>query len=107
MKADGLHGYARRSMAARKRFLVLVATDGSRVARAAVTTAVRFPWPSPSDAHDVVARYVRPDYRRSILLAALDRTSEVVAARATRVPAARWPDAQAVVVNGAPADAIV
>ncbi|MBM4194969.1 MAG: universal stress protein [Gemmatimonadetes bacterium] len=94
-------------MAARKRFRVLVATDGSRVARAAVTTAVRFPWPAPSDAHGVVARYVRPDYRRSILLAALDRTSEVVAARTTRVLAARWPDAQAVVVNGAPADAIV
>lgn len=94
-------------MASRRRFRVLVAADGSRVARAAVTTAVRLPWPSPSDAYGVVARHVRPDYRRSILLAALDRTSEVVAARTTRALAARWPDAQAVLVNGAPAEAIV
>jgi nucleotide-binding universal stress UspA family protein len=91
----------------RNPFRALVATDGSRTARAAVATAVRFPWPSPSTAQVIVARHVAPEYRRSVLLAALDRTSDVVAARAIRVLATRWPDAGAVVAKGAPAPAIV
>jgi nucleotide-binding universal stress UspA family protein len=94
-------------MARRSAFRVLVATDGSQVAKTAVATAVRFPWPSPSNGHGVVARQVRPDYRRSILLTALGRTADVVASQATRVLATRWPGAEAIVVNGAPAEAIV
>jgi nucleotide-binding universal stress UspA family protein len=50
---------------------------------------------------------VRPDYHRSILLTALNQTSDAVAAEVTRELATRWPRAEAVVVNGAPADAIV
>jgi nucleotide-binding universal stress UspA family protein len=94
-------------MARPSTFRVLVATDGSRTANAALASAVRFPWPARSHGHGVVARQVRADYRRSVLLTVLDRTSDVVAEQATRVLATRWADAEAVVVNGAPADAIV
>ena len=75
-----------------KRFHVLVATDGSASARAALTTAVWFPWPAEARGSAVVAKQVRAEYRRSILLAALDRTSEVNASRASRAMSKRWPD---------------
>jgi len=67
-----------------KRFYVLIATDGSPAAKAAVATAVQFPWPDGTQAVAVVAKQVRADYRRSILLAALDRTAEFVAKGAAR-----------------------
>jgi hypothetical protein len=44
---------ARRS---RRRFLVVVASDGSRPAREAVKAAADFPWPPDSEAMAVVAR---------------------------------------------------
>ena len=90
-----------------KRFHALIATDGSAAAKAAVATAVRFPWPDGSRAFGVVARQVRPEYRRSILLAALDRTADLVATNAARALSRRWPDAQIRVVDASPVDAIV
>jgi hypothetical protein len=53
-------------------------------ARAALTTAVRFPWPVGARGSAVVAKQVRAEYRRSILLAALDRTAEFTAKSAAR-----------------------
>jgi nucleotide-binding universal stress UspA family protein len=90
-----------------KRFHVLIATDGSRAAKAAVATAVQFPWPNGTRAFGVVAKQVRADYRRSILLAALDRTAEFVAKSATRTVSRRWPDAEVRAVEASPVDAIV
>jgi len=90
-----------------KRFHALIATDGSAAAKAAVATAVRFPWPDGSRAFGVVAKQVRPEYRRSILLAALDRTADLVATNAARALSRRWPDAQIRVVDASPVDAIV
>jgi len=89
------------------RFHALIATDGSAAAKAAVATAVRFPWPDGSRAFGVVAKQVRPEYRRSILLAALDRTADLVATNAARALSRRWPDAQMRVVDASPVDAIV
>jgi nucleotide-binding universal stress UspA family protein len=91
----------------RRHFSIVVATDGSPAAKAAVTTAARFPWPDGTHAFVVVAKQVRADYRRSILLAALDRTAEFVAAGAARALSRRWPDANVRVVDAPPADAIV
>ena len=90
-----------------KRFHVVIATDGSVAAKAAVETAVRFPWPDSARAFTVVAKQVRADYRRSILLAALDRTAEFVAKGAARAVSRRWPDAEVRVVEASPVDAIV
>ncbi|MEY4637082.1 MAG: hypothetical protein RJA55_2880 [Acidobacteriota bacterium] len=89
-----------------KRFNVIIATDGSRAATAAVATAGQFPWPDGTRAFAVVAKQVRADYRRSILLAALDRTAEFVARGAERALSRRWPEVEVRVVDAPPADAI-
>lgn len=94
-------------MARRTPFRILVASDGSPVAKAALRTAVHFPWPSPSTATGVTARFVRPEYHGSVLLAVLDRTAEAVAADTVRALTARWPDVGARVLKGSPADVIV
>ena len=94
-------------MAAANRFHVLIATDGSAAARAALATAVRFPWPADTRASAVVAKQVRADYRKSILLAALDRTAEFVGRTAARTMSKRWPAADVRVVDAPPVDAIV
>lgn len=94
-------------MPATKRFHVLIATDGSTSARAAMTTVIRLPWPAGSQGSAVVAKQVRADYRRSILLTALDRTSEFTARSASRALRKRWPDGGARVVDASPVDAIL
>jgi nucleotide-binding universal stress UspA family protein len=55
----------------------------------------------------VVATQVRADYRRSILLPALERTSELTARSASRALRKRWPDGGARVVDASPVDAIL
>jgi len=72
-----------------------------------MTTAVRFPWRGGTRGSAVVAKQVRADYRRSILLAALDRTSEFTARSASRALRKRWPDGGARVVDASPVDAIL
>ena len=94
-------------MARPKRFHVLVATDGSASAKAAVDTAVRFPWPDGAAASGIVVREVRADYRSSILLTALDQRATAVARATKRVLARRWPGAEVRVVEAGPAAAIV
>lgn len=89
------------------RFHVLVATDGSTSAQTALMTAIRFPWPTTAHGSAVVAKYVRSEFQRSILLEALDRTADATALRAARVLRRRWPDAQARVVNAGPVAGIV
>lgn len=90
-----------------RQFRVLLATDGSTVAKAATSTAIGFPWPPRSGMFVVVAKQVRVESRRSILLAALDQTAEFVARSAARSLARRWPDVQVHVVDASPVDAII
>ncbi len=85
-----------------KDFRVLVATDGSAPAKAAVATAVRFPWPARTRAHGVTARPVPATYRRTLLVAALDRSAELIARGARRALARRWPGADVAIVDTAP-----
>ncbi len=63
---------------------VLVATDGSGQAQAALTTTVHFPWPARTRVRVVIARRTRAEQRRSILLSALDRGAEMAAESARR-----------------------
>ena len=88
-------------------FRVLVATDGSDQARAAVTTAAHFPWPVHTRVRIVAARRTRAEYRRSIVLAALDRGAEAAAGSARRTLARRWPEVETVVVDQEPVDGIL
>jgi nucleotide-binding universal stress UspA family protein len=94
-------------MAGTKEFRVIVATDGSKDARAAVTTAGHFPWPTGTRVRVVVARRNSAEYRRSTLLTALDRGAEVAADQARRALARRWPDLDVVIVDKAPVAAVL
>jgi nucleotide-binding universal stress UspA family protein len=94
-------------MAKTKPFRVLIATDGSAHARAAVNTARHFPWPADTRVRVVTARRVRTAYSRSILLTAMDRSAEAAAETARRTLSRRWPDVEAVVADKAPAAAIL
>ncbi len=82
-------------------FRIVVATDESSQARAALATVVAVPWPAETRVRAVVARQTRSPYSRSLLLTALDRRADESAARARRTLAGRWPAAEAVVVNKA------
>ncbi len=63
-----------------KPFHVLVATDGSAAAKAAITTALSFPWPGGAVASGVVANQLRADTPVPLLSSELDKTAEVLAA---------------------------
>lgn len=91
-----------------KSFRVVVATDGSANARAAVAAAVRFPWPRGARAEVLVAHHSEvPGGSRGPVLTALDRNVTRIVANARRALARRWPDAEAVVARDAPAAAIL
>jgi len=94
-------------MAVHREFRVLVATDGSAAAKAAVATAARFPWPAGTRALAVVARQVPRSFRRSILLASLDRSADVIAAGARRGLSRRWPDTEVTIVDTAAVPAVL
>ncbi len=96
-------------MATGKEFRVVVATDGSAVARAAVSAAVEFPWPARARASGVVARAPVKEAAQWTPAAweAIDRGLERVAAGARRVLRRRWPDAEVAVLDKAPVEAIL
>jgi nucleotide-binding universal stress UspA family protein len=85
---------------------LLVATDGSSTAQAAVATAVMFPWPRGTRAHVVVAH--RTEARAAAGVSrTLARSAAPIAAGARRALARRWPDVQVVLANRPPIDAIL
>ena len=89
-------------------FPVVVGTDGSTVARAAVATTLMFPWPDGVEVHGVVARRTRAAAGRpSYVVDAFDRAFAETAAQAKKQLAARWPDGDASVVDHSPAEAIL
>src|SRR5262245_14344467 len=79
------------SMATRaSRFRILVATDGSDQARAAITMTMNVPWPARTQVRVVVA----------------GRTDET-AQSARRTLSRRWPDVDTAVLDKEPVDAIL
>ena len=100
-------------MAKLKQHRVVIAIDGSPAAKAALATAVKFPWPESSNARAVVARTswlpADSDWLTDHAEAreALEKNSKPVADAARRVLEPRWPDAKTVIVNAAPRDAIL
>ncbi len=94
-------------MARARSFRVLLASDGSDTAKAALATAVGFPWPEGTEAHAVTARQTKAEHRRSILLAALDQSAESAAEAARRTLAKRWPEATSTVLDAQPVDGVL
>jgi nucleotide-binding universal stress UspA family protein len=86
---------------------VLVATDGSRHAQAAVVSALHFPWPARTRVRVISARRTQAEYRRSILLTALDRGAERAAENARRTLGRRWPDVKAEIADQRPVEGIL
>jgi nucleotide-binding universal stress UspA family protein len=87
-------------------FRILAATDGSSSARAALATAIAFPWPQPSSARAVVALGPTSSRMRGALRAAATRALYAQTDPARRTLARRWSHADAVALHEAPADAI-
>ena len=94
-------------MATDRVFRVLVASDGSASAKAAVTTVLGFPWPARTRVQSVTASLVPPNYRQAVVLAALGRTAQAIAASARRTLSRRWPEAEVTVVSTPPVAAVL
>jgi len=88
-------------------FRVLVATDGSPAARAALATAVRFPWPEPSLGAGVVALERRDLSFSPELRDAFRGGLRAVADEAARELRRRWKDGSVVAVDNTPREAIL
>lgn len=94
-------------MAVKKRQRILIASDGSASARAAVATALRFPWHASSVAATVVARFPWLRTESDAAQAVLRDGIEAAAEEARREVASRWPRAKVMVVDESPSDAIL
>ena len=90
------------------RFPVLVATDGSAPARAAVDRAIVFPWPAGSAGHGLVARGipVLTDATPAVWDALIE-AARAEARQAERRLRRRWPDAKVVVTDVPPVPGII
>jgi len=93
---------------AQRSFPVLVATDGSPQSRAAIETAIAFPWSRGSSGHGVVARAtpVLTDAAPAVWDALLE-VSRAEARRAERRLRRRWPDAEVFVTDLPPVPGIL
>lgn len=86
-------------------FQVLIASDGSLSATAAVTTARRFPWPERTTAHGVIASENRDESRT--VREGLERVATVIAESTEKALHRRWPTARVRIVDGPAAPAII
>ena len=94
-------------MARQRELRVLVATDGSRDAKAAIATTLHFPWPARTQVRVMSAQRTRADYRRSILLSALDVGAKKAAESARRTLSRRWPDVDIEILDKPPVEGIL
>jgi nucleotide-binding universal stress UspA family protein len=94
--------------AARRGLRLLIATDGSGSAQAALATALACPWPSGTSARALIAvpsTWLRA--RPAAVRAALVRAAARDTARVRRALARRWPEAEVLAVDGPPAETIL
>lgn len=93
-------------MATRRQHRILIATDGSPPAQAALETTLVFPWPSSSHGRAVVARssaLFASEETRSVV----EESFKMTAFEAGNALTRRWPKSRVVVADGDPADAIL
>lgn len=96
-------------MARRAQPRVVVATDGSPQARAAVAAALAFPWPPSVQVRAVVARETPGGAGElpAAVSAAVEARVAGIAADTRRLLRRRWPDAEVLVAAEPPVEAIV
>jgi nucleotide-binding universal stress UspA family protein len=95
-------------MAKRSAYAVVVATDGSPQARAAVAVAAVFPWPRRARLRVVLARGgVVATPLPGPIWAAVERGIERVALDACRVLRRHWPEADFAVVDQTPVEGVL
>jgi nucleotide-binding universal stress UspA family protein len=90
-----------------KHHQILIATDGSTGAQAALETAARFPWPASSRAQAVLSRCPWLPSESTQAQAAFEKSFELAAAEVRKALTRRWPDAKAVIFDAPPVDAIL
>lgn len=94
-------------MASARQHRILIATDGSPSAQAALLTALKFPWPASALARAVVARSSWLPAASEHARAAVEKSFETAADTARRALARRWPESEVVVVDARPVDAVL
>lgn len=94
-------------MARGKEFHVLVATDGSLSATAAIVTAACFPWPARTRADGVVSREAGTNEDWFALEGELEQAVKAVAETTTKSLENRWPGVRVRIVDGPPTPAII
>ena len=93
---------------ARREFRVLIATDGSASARAALMTALAVPWPRGTRVRAMVAApsgWLRG--RPEPVRVAMARSAERFVAGVRRALVRRWPDAEVIAVDAPPVEGIL
>lgn len=90
-----------------RRFRIVVASDGSPQSRAAVAAVVAFPWPRNTEASAVVATGDRQARWSPTVAVGVHAALHGAAAEAEQALRRRWPEAAAVVVDGAPVEVIL
>lgn len=94
-------------MANTKQQRILVASDGSPSAEAAIRTALGFPWKASARAQGVVANFPWLRTESEAAQAAVESSVEIAAETAGRALRRRWPAARVTVADATPADAIL
>lgn len=90
-----------------KPFRILIASDGSLSATAAVVSARRFPWPEPATAFGAIAREHADRAGGPGVRGSLDRAAGIIAENTAASLRGRWPDVRVRVIKGPAAGAIV
>lgn len=90
-----------------REFRVLIASDGSLSATAAVVSAQRFPWPEGTRAFGVIAREPVNPQLRPASRATFDRASKAIAENTATALEGRWPGVRVGLVRGPAVGAIV
>jgi nucleotide-binding universal stress UspA family protein len=94
-------------MATTRQQRILIASDGSPSAEAALATVIRFPWKPAARAKGVVANFPWLRTESAAAQSAMESSVEITAEAAERALRRRWPAAQVAVVEAPPVDAIL
>ena len=94
-------------MTTSKQHRILIASDGSLTAQAALATALKFPWPASARMRAIVARESWFPTVSVQTRAAVETTFEDAELAAHRALVRRWPESKVMLIDAAPVEAIL